>query len=92
MIKVGISAIESPLFKVYPNPTTGIVYLEISGGMNREGEVVVTNLAGAEVFRKEINGDPKVQIDLSNQVNGIYLLKVIAGNQQTISKLIVRKE
>jgi len=92
VIKVGISAIESPLFKVYPNPTTGIVYLEISGGMNRDGEVVVTNLAGAEVFRKEIKDENELQIDLSNLVNGIYLLKVSVDNQHTISKILVRKE
>ena len=92
MIKVGISAIESPLFKVYPNPTTGIVYLEISGGMNREGEVVVTNLAVAEVFRKKIKDENEFQIDLSKQVNEIYILKVVVGNQQTISKIVIKKE
>jgi len=30
-------------------------------------------------------------IDLSNQVSGIYLLKVIIDNQQYIEKLIMRK-
>ena len=92
VIKVGVSSMESPALKVYPNPTTGIVNLEISVGMNWEGEVVVTNLVGAEVFRKEIKDGSNLQIDLSNHVNGIYILKVNIDNQQFISKIIVRKQ
>ena len=92
VIKVGVSYLESPFFKIYPNPTAGMVNLDISGENGKEVDVIVTSLVGAEVFRKKITDEPKFQIDLSNQVNGIYMLKVISGNQQYISKIVVRKE
>ena len=92
VIKVGVSTIETPLFKVYPNPTTGIFTVEFTQNSGKKTEVSVSNLVGAEVFRKEITDASKFQIDLSNQVSGIYMLKVVSGNQQTISKIVVRKE
>jgi hypothetical protein len=89
---VGISTIETPLFKVYPNPTSGIITLEFTQNQDKKTEVSVSNMIGAEVFRKEITDETKFQIDLSKQVSGMYLLKVICGNQQTISKIVMRKE
>jgi hypothetical protein len=91
-IKVGISNLESPLFNIYPNPTTGIVNIEFTGGAGRKTEVLVTNLVGAEVFRKEITDAAVFEIDLSNQVSGLYLLKIINNNQQYISKIVVSRQ
>ena len=79
-------------FEIYPNPTTGIVNLEISEGKGREMEVLVSNMIGGEVFRKEITDATKLQVNLSNQINGIYLLKVIIDNKQYINKVVLRKE
>ena len=91
-LPVGVSNFSSPFFKVYPNPTTGIVNLELTGRTDHKTEVSVSSLVGSEIFRKEINDATKFQIDLSNQVNGIYMLKVLSGNQQYISKIVVGKE
>lgn len=92
VIKVGVSTFESRLIKVYPNPTTGIINLEISDGTGRRMEVLVTSLVGAEVFRKEITDAANIQIDLSNQVNEIYMLKVFKGNREYISKIIMTRQ
>ena len=78
--------------QAFPNPTTGIVNIEISNGTDKDIEISVTNLLGVEVFRKEMTHASKFSIDLSNQINGIYLLKVINDNQQSISKIVLRKE
>jgi hypothetical protein len=91
-IEVGNSEISSPVFKVYPNPTTGIITIEFTQNSGRKIEVSVSNLIGAEVFRKELKSAENYQIDLSNLVSGIYLLKVIVDSQQYINKIVVRKE
>ncbi len=80
------------LVKLFPNPTKGIINIELSNGTEKDIEISVTNLLGVEVFRKDITDGPKFQIDLTNQVNGIYMFKVIIGNQQSISKIVLRKE
>lgn len=89
---VGVPTSESPFFKIFPNPTAGIVNLELMEANEKKTEVVVTNLLGAEICRKEVNNTDKIQIDLSNQKTGIYLLRVTFGNKQFISKVIVQKE
>ena len=80
------------VLKIYPNPTTGIINLEFTQNSGKKIEVSVSNLVGAEVFRKETDNAANYQLDLSNQVSGIYLLKVIVDNRQYISKIVIRKE
>jgi hypothetical protein len=92
VIKAGVSTLDSPLFKVYPNPTTGIINLEIFKGTDSKTEVLVMNLVGAELFRKEVVDADKFQIDLSSYISGVYLLKISNSKQQYISKIVVKKK
>jgi len=78
--------------RIYPNPSTGIITLDFAQNNGNKTEVIVLNLIGAEVFRKEMNNADKLQIDLSNQVSGIYLLKVFVDNQEYINKFVIRKK
>lgn len=78
--------------KVYPNPTTGMITLEFYQNSGNKSEVSVSNLTGAEVFRKELTNAYHYLIDLSNQISGIYLLKVFTDNQQYIYKLVIQKQ
>lgn len=92
VIDVGVSTADAPLFKIYPNPTTGMVNIEFGGGKVGKTEVVVTSLVGAEIYRKEVCDATKFQIDLSDQISGVYLLKIINDNRQYISKIVIEKE
>jgi hypothetical protein len=92
VVKVGITDHKLKAFNIFPNPTTGIINLEISGETNHVVEISVYNMMGAEVFRRKTSNQERLQIDISNQVNGIYTLKVISGKQQFINKIILRKE
>ena len=92
VITDGVSTIVTPLCKIYPNPTTGMVTIEFVQDTNEKSEVCVSNMVVAEVFRKEIIDVSKFQIDLSHQVSGIYMLKIVRGTQQAISKIIMSKE
>jgi hypothetical protein len=92
VIKVGNSETSAPAFKVYPNPTTGMLTIEFTQNSGKKTEVSVSNLVGAEVFRKELDNAANYQIDLSNKVSGIYLLKVMVDNRQYISKIVVSRQ
>lgn len=78
--------------KIYPNPSKGIITLEFKINSGNKMEVSVSNLLGTEVFRKELNGATKYQIDLLNQESGIYLLTISIDQQQYINKLVILKE
>ncbi|MDB4285829.1 CotH kinase family protein [bacterium] len=64
------------LFTLYPNPTTGIFYLEMKNTMIQKGvEASVTDITGHEIRKVEIQ-QPQTRIDLSSQSAGIYFLNI----------------
>jgi hypothetical protein len=77
--------------KVYPTPTTGIVNIEFSKGAGMRTEILVMSVVGAEIYRKEMIDAAKFRIDLSNQANGLYLLKINNTENQYIGKIIILK-
>jgi len=88
----GTSTVDSRLFTIFPNPTNGIVNIEFTKGSGIRTEIMLMNTLGAEIFRKEIRNVIKFRIDLSNQISGVYLLKITNNNQQYISKIVILKE
>ncbi len=70
--------------KVYPNPTTD--YLIISG-IEGNAKAEIYTLSGQLVFEKTFEKETKLQIDLAS---GMYLVKVINGNQYIHKKIVVK--
>lgn len=89
---VSLPAGETKFFKVYPNPTTGIFTVELQGNQNSTAEISVINMTGAEILHKIVGSGTRFQVDLSNQVSGIYLVKVTDNKQQHLGKIILRKD
>jgi M6 family metalloprotease-like protein len=92
LINVGNSEMPTPVFKIYPNPTTGIITLELNQNSGWKTEVSVSNLIGGEVFRKEFANTANYQVDLSNQTSGVYIIKVVIDNQLYNNKIVLRKQ
>ncbi len=68
---------------VYPNPSSGMFTIEST---NRS-QVIVTSVLGEIVFNQMMEVG-KHNIDLQNQANGVYFVKVISNNKQQMIKLI----
>ncbi len=92
VIKVGSTKISAPVIKVYPNPSIGIITFELNHKSEKKTEISVLNLIGDEIFRKELTNVDTYLIDLSNQISGIYFLKVSIDNQQYINKFVIQKQ
>jgi hypothetical protein len=73
---------------VFPNPSNGIFTLNFAG----EGEksITVYDLMGNIVFEKTNSLDAMLTLDLANEANGIYLVKVVC-NGQVSSKRIIKQ-
>jgi hypothetical protein len=74
--------------KIYPNPTTGLLKVEIYNlPKGRTANIWMYDLSG-----KLINSFKKVSdfvtIDISAQPEGMYLMKIAAGEYQTEWKII----
>jgi hypothetical protein len=68
---------------VYPNPTSGIVYVK-----SDSFDAVIYNYQGQIVMRRNNNDG---QIDLSDLTAGIYFLEIRENNNVMIEKIILTK-
>ena len=78
---------------IYPNPSTGIFNMDISGMDNEEFRLKVLNMQGRMVFSGKLsfaNGVYNNQLDLSYLPKGVYYL-VVQNDQTSITKKIVFK-
>lgn len=67
---------------VYPNPSTGMVY------MNQTAEKVeVTDMLGQVL----VNGNNTDRIDLSSYNKGVYIIRITQDNQTTLHKITLVK-
>jgi hypothetical protein len=81
---------ESLKFNVYPNPTTGILILELpkTGSVS----VMITDVAGKVIVRQVLsdNTQQQLQYNLSNQAKGMYFINVVNAGENYQSKVILQ--
>lgn len=70
----------------YPNPSTGQFNVTVSG--SESFTLTVTDLQGRIVFDSTIENQQNVVLDLNDEANGIYVLKVVSNNNVITEKLI----
>ena len=78
----GINDVETSNVKLYPNPTTGNLYIEVEGLQ----KVEVIDAVGRIVMTQN-NGSI---INMSNLANGIYTVRVFANGNMTVKKVVKR--
>jgi len=75
---------------VYPNPTSGKVTVSTCNSQSAINSISVFNMIGKEVLnRQSAVGSQQVEIDLSLQPKGLYILEVKAGENFYQKKIIV---
>lgn len=74
--------------KIYPNPTYGFLKLSIYGlkGTDKCSMSLYTT-KGAQIMANDVNKE-SLEINISNQPAGVYLLRITINNNSTIWKII----
>lgn len=74
--------------KIYPNPTKGALRICVSGlkGTDKCSLEVYTTL-GVQILARKVETD-NIDINISNQPNGIYLLHITINGQSTTWKIV----
>ncbi|WBA41664.1 T9SS type A sorting domain-containing protein [Hymenobacter canadensis] len=77
---------------MYPNPSTGLVKLDVRGA-NAKGnlQVSVVNMLGQTVHTAALKDNFTNEVNLSDLANGMYLLKVQTGADYTVRQLTITK-
>lgn len=87
---VGFQEVVKPsLIKVYPNPTSDMVIVEVMGTAEN-ADITVYSMLGGRLYTKQLNGEKKYQFSLSDKPIGIYMVRVEAGDKSEIAKVVKR--
>ena len=73
--------------RIYPNPTQGLVSIEVPSGSER---VVVTSLMAQIIFEEPVANRQKLTLDLCELPSGLYLVRVINRTNARVEKLVIR--
>lgn len=72
---------------LYPNPVNNIVNIQIPE--NKENvHLVISDLAGQTIREESYNDTSKITLDISNLINGVYLISLEGENSSTKLKFI----
>jgi type IX secretion system substrate protein len=88
-LNVGINEIATNnLFLIQPNPATDNFTISFEK-MILNGNVIILNIFGENVFAESIFNEYQKEINLKNIAGGIYFVKVFNGEKSYCKKLIV---
>jgi hypothetical protein len=78
--------------KIFPNPSNGLVYIDIPMFRNLEPMAInITNSFGQVLKQDKTNTEPKrLQYDLSSYAKGVYYIQVKSKSYQKIEKIILQ--
>ena len=77
----------------YPNPTTGMLNVDITGLFGEDITLTVTNMHGQQVFNTFIENAPsnlRDVIDISTEASGVYFIKLTSGDKSFVERISLR--
>ncbi len=83
---IGIAEVASSDLIVYPNPANEIIFIE---NTNDISICEIYNAIGRQMYRND-NCQQKVQINISEFVAGVYIIKIIAEDRVFTKKIVVK--
>ena len=94
---VSIAEIENTAkMKLYPNPTTNSAKLEISSNFNSATTIAVYSLDGKLISSNSLtltSGiESSIQIDVSNQASGVYMIRIIGEDNSFLETMRLVKQ
>lgn len=89
--KTGPLSVHAADFSLFPNPSSGSFQLQASQPMEAAAAVTVMDVQGRRVWQGRFaEGARRLGIDLSGAEAGLYLLRVAAGSESIVKKLVVK--
>lgn len=92
-IPTGLSEIDNSVnFNVYPNPSSGIIYIDSKGSVNSKVEVSIQNIHGQRVYQGDYHWQYEpLELDLSGYIDGLYFICLKEDKTVMVKKITIRK-
>jgi hypothetical protein len=82
---------EGTKFSVFPTPAGNTINVLLNTQNKEKIKIEIINVAGNTIFSNIVlPGTKTLQINVRSYINGLYLLKVSAGNYNKIEKIIIQ--
>ncbi|MEQ1799980.1 MAG: BACON domain-containing carbohydrate-binding protein, partial [Lacibacter sp.] len=78
----GVSYLQNPSIKIYPNPSNNVLMIE---GFAGNATVVIFDVSGKMLLTERVISK---QVDISSLVNGIYLIKITDKKGVTVTQFV----
>ncbi|WP_430814944.1 T9SS type A sorting domain-containing protein [Carboxylicivirga sp. RSCT41] len=85
---VGIKKVEADLIKVYPNPSSDIVTIELKDAIVQDAEIAIYNSSGNKLKQLELKGRCQ-QVQVSSWSPGVYMLHIVQGHKFQVVKMVI---
>ncbi len=80
---------ESSFFKIYPNPTNELFYLEFAGlDQSEKTEVEIYGIRGEKLSAVELSGKRIFEFTLAGRPAGIYLVHILSGKNSAMARIV----
>jgi predicted secreted protein len=89
---VEVNTEEEETFNLFPNPTSGVTYIDITTNDGEKVNVTITDLSGKIIAQRDydVNGSAKLPIVTTEFSKGIYVVTLTKGATIQQQKLIVQ--
>jgi hypothetical protein len=85
----GIGAVSAKTVKLYPNPTSGILNINLPENNGTEATIRITNILGSVILQtKVVNGSSQLKLDVSGFENGFYFVTVKGSGYENTIKVV----
>src|SRR5262249_37233247 len=84
---IGIEEIEAPTMRVWPQPATDKLNVELSATL-RNADMRISDLTGRVVMRRNMPSVQRTTVDVSDLVTGVYFLELQAGERRTTVRFV----
>lgn len=81
---------DDDLFKLYPNPVSDIITLDVQLGNSIESTVNIYNINGQLIRSKTLNQNQN-QINVADLSKGLYTLVLVSGEHLVVKKFIIMR-
>jgi len=82
----GISNNDLLQISLYPNPTTGLFYIDM-GSLCKAGQIKITDVVGQLIFEENIENKQYLKLNL-DAAKGVYFVQIISDKEQRLIKLL----